>query len=376
MILRWVLPIVAFLFVAGAGGLLVVLFGIVPIKASGGHWPITARILEFTMRRSIATYTLGMDVPPLDERRLVVMGASHYEIGCRPCHGSPELPRPRITSRMTPPPPYLPSTIVTWQPDELFYIVKHGIKFTGMPAWPAHQRDDEVWAVVAFLRRFPDLDAAAYREVAGTTDAGSRGGAPIEDLDDPQDVPPAIGESCSQCHGADGLGRGEGAFPKLAGQRPLYLDASLQAYARGERHSGIMEPIAAGLDAEESRALALYYARLENASPPVATRDAARHIELGARIANRGLPDQLVPACVECHGPVARRRNPHYPALAGQYADYLERQLTLLKEERRGGTAYVHIMRQVAGQLTQEQIRAVALYFASLPWDASGAQTP
>jgi cytochrome c553 len=245
-----------------------------------------------------------------------------------------------------------------------------------MPAWPAQQRDDEVWAVVAFLRRFPKLGAAEYEELAFAADAGARGGAPIEDLDESPDVPRAIAESCSQCHGADGLGRGEGAFPRLAGQRPLYLDASLQAYASGERHSGIMEPIAAGLDREESRALALYYARREHRSAPVGSGEAAGQLELGARIARNGLPDQLVPACVECHGPVARRRNPHYPSLAGQYADYLTLQLTLLKEARRGGTPYAHIMRQVAGGLTEAQIRAVALYFASLPWDAADMPVP
>jgi hypothetical protein len=64
---------------------------------------------------------------------------------------------------MTPHLPYLPPVIPARQPDELFYIVKHGIKFTGMPAWPAQQRDDERWAMVAFLRRLPDLAHASTR---------------------------------------------------------------------------------------------------------------------------------------------------------------------------------------------------------------------
>jgi cytochrome c553 len=52
--------------------------------------------------------------------------------------------------------------------------------------------------------------------------------------------------------------------------------------------------------------------------------------------------------------------------LAGQYAEYLVQQLSLFKARQRGGTEYHHIMYKVAGQLTDEQIRAVSAYFASL----------
>jgi hypothetical protein len=67
-----------------------------------------------------------------------------------------------------------------YTPEQLFSIVKHGIKFTGMPAWPVQQRDDEVWAMVAFLRRLPDLDAAGYRRLAyGEPDVGSGAEPPL-----------------------------------------------------------------------------------------------------------------------------------------------------------------------------------------------------
>ena len=75
-------------------------------------------------------------------------------------------------------------------------------------------------------------------------------------------MPRAVTANCARCHGVDGRGRGVGAFPKLAGQRSTYLLAALQAFARGARHSGIMEPIAAGLSLEEMRELALYYGTL------------------------------------------------------------------------------------------------------------------
>jgi cytochrome c553 len=270
---------------------------------------------------------------------------------------------------MTPHPPSLPPRISSWEPAELFYIVKHGVKFTGMPAWPARQRDDEVWAMVAFLRTLPDLQAQDYQRLVHGEPNTTGDDAPRPGLREPEHVPRAVTASCGRCHGVDGRGRGAGAFPRLAGQRPTYLYAALQAYARGERQSGIMAPIAAGLSLDEMHELALYYGSLQEPSspPPPMPQASMSAIEIGKAIASRGIPRQRVPACVACHGPGATRRNPIYPVLAGQYADYLILQLELFNEGYRGGSAYAHLMRQVATRLTHEQMRDVALYYASLP---------
>src|SRR5688572_21118940 len=147
------------------GGLVVAASGAVPIEASSGHWAITEWFLQFSKRRSVATHTLGMDLPALESPSLVLKGAGHYETGCRPCHGGPDLRRPTLARAMTPPPPDLRGRVAEWDSEELFYIVKHGIKLTGMPAWPTQERDDEVLAVVAFLLELPDLDADGYRRL-------------------------------------------------------------------------------------------------------------------------------------------------------------------------------------------------------------------
>jgi cytochrome c553 len=356
----------ALLAVLGVGGFLVAASGIIPIKASSGHWDITAWFLHFAMRRSVATHTLGLEAPSLNDPSLVLKGAGHYETGCRPCHSSPELRIPRIPQEMTPHPPYLPPVISQWEPTELFYIVKHGVKFTGMPAWPAQQRDDEVWAMVAFLLTLPDLNAEAYRQLVHGEGIPSGKVAAIHGLLGPEPVPRAVTESCGRCHGVDGHGRGTGAFPRLAGQRPTYLFAALQAFARGERHSGIMEPIAADLSLVEMRELALYYGNQTAPLPPPPHQETSLAIERGKAIASRGIPSQRTPSCVDCHGPGAIRRNPVYPELTGQYANYLVLQLELFKQGHRGGTAYAHIMHEVADELTPEQMRDVALYYESL----------
>jgi cytochrome c553 len=147
----------------------------------------------------------------------------------------------------------------------------------------------------------------------------------------------------------------------------MYLLASLESFARGERHSGMMEPIAAGLSLEAMHEVSRYYASLPEPLPSSPPQGATAAIARGRAIASRGVPPQRVPACVACHGPGVSRRNPVYPELSGQYADYLVLQLELFKKARRGGSAYAHIMRAVAARLTSEQMRDVALYYASLP---------
>ena len=236
---------------------------------------------------------------------------------------------------------------------ELFYIVKHGIKLTGMPAWAAQSRDDEVWAVVAFLRQLPTLDRAAYRRLTR--------GEQEQPLALPSVTPASgvIADTCARCHGVDGEGRG-GAAPRLAGQRREYLDRALRAYADQRRSSGIMGPVAAALTPEARALAAAYYAALP---PPQTSTDA--QVTRGETLATQGDASRMIPACVECHGTGGAPKNPAYPTLAGQDAPYLALQLRLLQSRTRGGSEYVHLMHSFVDRLTPEQIREVSAYFAS-----------
>ncbi|QOR40749.1 c-type cytochrome [Billgrantia diversa] len=364
------------------GGVLVVWSGLVPISASSGHWPVTRWFLHFAMRNAVETRASGIKAPALSDPALVLKGAGHYATGCMPCHGAPGKPQSLIVQQMTPKPPLLSQRVHEWTPEQLFWIVKHGVKFTAMPAWVSLQREDEIWAVVAFLQELPRLSPERYEHLAyGERDDADAGGeaatGSLRALGEP--LGPLVAH-CTRCHGADGRGRGSGAFPKLAGQSETYLWTSLLAYAEGERNSGIMQPIAAELSETEMRTLAAHYAGQENAAsqpashqanadePAAATADSAS-IARGRDIARRGVPGQGVPSCVDCHGPRSGPSNPHYPRLAGQYADYLALQLSLFKSETRGGTPYVRIMHSAAKGLNETQIRDLANYYSSLAPD-------
>src|SRR3546814_371868 len=128
---------------------------------------------------------------------------------------------------MTPHPPFLPPKIEEWDPEELFYIVKHGVKFTGMPGWPATDRDDEIWAMTAFLLQLPDLSPEDYHLLAFGEAKQSAAAEPLEELSGPSapSIPSIVQQNCARCHGTAGLGRGTGAFPRLAGQHREYLEA-------------------------------------------------------------------------------------------------------------------------------------------------------
>lgn len=358
--------VLAVLVAIALGGFLFVSAGLMPIAASEGHWPATQWFLHYVMRRSVSTSTLGVATPPLDDPALVLKGAGHYATNCLPCHGAPGRPRPQLVQKMAPQPPYLPGKVRDLSSEELFWVVKHGIKYTAMPAWVAQGRDDEVWAMVAFLQRLPGLDARqfealAYGERAGMCDTGT-GLAPMEP---PQSSALA---NCARCHGSDGAGRGNGAFPRLAGQQEDYLRASLRAYARGDRHSGIMQPLSAELQPHEIERLARHFAAQTGAAPKTkaTTRADAAAIARGKELAFRGDPERRLPSCVECHGPGDAERNSMYPELAGQYPDYLALQLRLFKADSRGGTGYAPVMREIAGRLEEDDIRDLSAYYASV----------
>lgn len=357
---------------AVAGGL-VAWAGLVNIAASSGHWALTNVALHWVMQNAVRSYALLEPTPPagLDDPARVRRAAGHFEAACVFCHGAPERAAPLLASRMTPPPPPLTHVAEHWGERELFRIVRHGVKYTGMPAWIALGREDEVWDMVAFLKALPAMDDAAYRRAA----LGPQGPEPTADT--------ALA-GCVRCHGREG-GSDGGAFPVLAGQSEAYLAASLAAFASGRRESGVMQFAVDGLEEAELARLAGYYAGLPGLSeaPPAsgangegagtAAAEAARGgTARGLDIITRGLPDEGVPACAGCHGP-SSARNPAYPRLGGQEAFYLANQLRLMKAKARGGGPYQRVMQVIAERLPEEAIDAVAAAYAGRSHEAAAA---
>jgi cytochrome c553 len=354
-------------------GLVVLVSGIVPIKASSDHWPITRWVLDFASSRSVSFHSRTAPAPELDSREMIVLGAATYDNNCRWCHGVPGLPQPVVASQMTPHPPDLSTATRQWSNQELFYILKHGIKFAGMPAWASEHRDSGIWPVVAFLRRMENMDGAEYQDLLAvdTARSTSPGDAPIPGL---------IIEQCAACHGVDGVGRAGDLVPKLAGQSRDYLRSSLVAYQRGIRHSGVMQPIAARLRPESIEAVATYYADLEPAfwqadksagaeradSLPSDRQQSDALTAVGYRLATAGDRHDKIASCVDCHGPGDAEVDQEYPRLVGQSSRYLDEQLRLFRDSRRGGLR-ANLMHPTADNLSDQQIEALAAFYSQQP---------
>lgn len=336
-------------------GLALAWSGIVNIAASTGHWAITDWFLHWSMRNTVRTYAaLTVQLPAADPAGLV-SAAGHYAATCAACHGAPgERPSPVMQSA-TPDAPDLAQTAITWSDKELFWIIRNGIKFTPMPAWPALAREDEVRRMVAFVRRLPTMTPETYRTLAY-----GAGGVPASN---PQTFDDALAD-CERCH-ADG-GRDQPDIPVLGGQKPAYLLDALRGFATGRRPSGVMSAAAARVDAAMMRALAEHYAKLpglaEDRGAPQAAH-VAQQQALVERVVASGLPEHDLPACAKCHAPGKR---PDYPVLAGQKAGYLAARLWLWRgdptvvEARQPNDSMAMIARRIPEQLVEPLARRYA----------------
>lgn len=345
----------------GAGGLLFAMSGFYSVAATREHWPPVRWFFDMALARSVQFHAAGIVAPNLDDARLVRKGAAHYEGNCAPCHGAPEAWRNPFSHQMMPEPPHLASP-ERWSDAQLFWIVKNGIKYTGMPAWAAQSRDDEVWAMAAFLRRLPGLTGADYHKLAfGSALARDRsedeaqGGEGREGEAIAQRGAPAATASCARCHGSGSV-PADPAFPRLDMQHEAVLYKALMAYREGDRASGIMRPVAALLSPEEMRAVARYYAGLR---PPAPAADPGGSAD-GEVIAREGTP-QGVPGCAFCHD--ADAPGEARPALAGQHAAYIAEQIEVFRSGARAKGDGI-VMTAIARLLTPEQVDAVSRYYA------------
>jgi cytochrome c553 len=233
--------------------------GISDIAASQGHWALVQTFLEFGMRHAVARHARSVEPPQLDDSNHIRLGAAHFYRGWAFCHGAPGIPVNPIAKHMLPSPPDLAVAMRPWKEREQFWIVKNGFKYTGMPGWVASEREDEIWAVVAFLRKLPTLDAASYRDLAlGNVRVPEQSGSELATADS---NPKAV-SACARCHGSEGQLPLSNLVPVLHGQPVDYLMGALKAYAEGKRRSNIMQPLAGDLRDEDMRQLAAYYAGL------------------------------------------------------------------------------------------------------------------
>lgn len=182
--------------------------------------------------------------------------------------------------------------------------------------------------------------------------------------------------ACVTCHGAQGEGMAASGFPRLAGLNAGYMQAQLDAFAKGERNNPMMTPIAKTLSKEDRVALADYYAKLGYAAPTATIpAPSAQKSSAGELLAQQGRWSQGLPACVQCHGAMGSGVGTDFPALAGQSALYIENQLHAWQQGQRA-PGPLGLMKVIASKLSSTDIKEVANYFSSLPPNASAGSKP
>lgn len=142
--------------------------GVYAIGADVPHWRATYWLLTTLRERSVDRAASPLVVPSLAEPASLLSGGADYNEMCATCHLRPGIRESDFSIGLYPKPPDL--TIPRGSRDEGesaarrdFWIIKHGIKGSGMPAWGLTHDDQRIWAMVAFLRRLPELTPEQYQ---------------------------------------------------------------------------------------------------------------------------------------------------------------------------------------------------------------------
>ena len=171
--------------------------GFYNVAATHQHFRPTFWLLKTGLQESVERRARRVDVPRLDEAALVSRGLALYHAQCRQCHGAPGFAPELFALGMTPVPTNLAYSTRERTSAELYWVVRNGIKMTGMPAWEFRLADADMWAVVAFLRELPLLSPEQY---ATRVSGGTRAPFPTAD----------------ETHGTTDLKRGKVALEQYA----------------------------------------------------------------------------------------------------------------------------------------------------------------
>lgn len=158
--------------VVGAGAF--VYSGLYDIGADAPHTKPVFAVMQAMRERSVEVHSKDIQVPDLNDEQLILKGAGQYAAMCTECHLKPGGKDSEIRPGLYPQPPNLSQVRIA--PKEAFWVIKHGIKMSAMPAWGLSHDDPTIWSMVAFLQKLPDMTPAQYKDMVAKA-------PPDEDMD-------------------------------------------------------------------------------------------------------------------------------------------------------------------------------------------------
>ena len=172
-------------------GLIVVYTGSYNVAATDPHTPLGGWVTSTTMENSIKGRAAGMAEPQFTQA-MIVKGGGEYKAMCAQCHGGPGVERAEWATGLLPMPPHLTEAAAEWRPREIFWILKHGIKMSAMPAFGPTHDDQTLWAIAAFAKQLPGMTPQQYAAIPAEeegegghhgdkTSEAAEGGAPHDE---------------------------------------------------------------------------------------------------------------------------------------------------------------------------------------------------
>ena len=260
-----------FLIIAAALGATVLYAGWYDISATDQHLAPTYWLLDTGMRRSIKYRARGIAAPDLADPARIRDGAFLYRQHCLQCHGAPGVAPAPFALGMTPVPVPLVHTARSWTPAEMFWVIKEGIKMTGMPAWKFRLGDEHIWAVVAYLPAMARMTPAQFAESRVFPPQDSEGASTQPNAE--RGVEAINQYACITCHEIPGIvGANAPVGPPLKGvaSRVMLggvLPNSPENLARWLRQPQHFAPLTAmpdlGVTERDARDIAAYLATLK-----------------------------------------------------------------------------------------------------------------
>jgi mono/diheme cytochrome c family protein len=152
---------VVLLFAFGAVGVL--WSGSLSVSALNSTPPLIEWAVHSVVQRSVRAQASSIQAPTNLKDR-AAQGATDFHEMCVQCHGAPGKERGEVGQGLNPRPPSLSDAAPGWTPSELFWIVKNGIRMTGMPALGPTHEDDRIWAIISFVEQLPSMTPAEYQQ--------------------------------------------------------------------------------------------------------------------------------------------------------------------------------------------------------------------
>ncbi|HVG09157.1 MAG TPA: cytochrome c [Thermoanaerobaculia bacterium] len=163
--MKTVVTVVLVLLVVALAAVGFIYSGIYDVAAGTPDTGLIQWALETTQHRSVHRRAEQVKAPPLNDPDLIRTGLIEYHEMCVVCHGAPGVPISPAGQGLNPSPPLLADESTRGEAGELFWITKNGIKMTGMPAFGVTHSDEEIWAIVAFMKRMGDLSPEEYQKM-------------------------------------------------------------------------------------------------------------------------------------------------------------------------------------------------------------------